>query len=103
MMKEKAYFVKRPRRLDDLKALHPLTDEEPYEIIKEVALQAIDYENFTEDMLAARAFLEGIDLTAATQKRCIFVRQRSHADGVLVVPTTDGHVLYAAYRAPSKS
>lgn len=88
--------------MDDLKTVHMLTAEEPYKIIKEVALRAIDYENFTEDMLAARTFLEGIDITAATQKQCIFVRQRGHTDGVLVVPATDGYVLYAAYRVPNK-
>lgn len=64
-MEEKAYFVKRPRRMDDLKTVHMLTAEEPYKIIR-------------------------------------FVRQRGHTDGVLVVPATDGYVLYAAYRVPNK-
>ncbi len=101
-MKGRAYFVRKPRRLDDLKAVDPLAAKEPYEVIKEVALRAIDYENFVEDMLAARAFLEGLDITAA-QKPCILVRQRNHAEGVLVVPTADGHVLYAAYCTTEKS
>lgn len=33
-MEEKAYFVKRPRRMDDLKTVHMLTAEEPYKIIR---------------------------------------------------------------------
>lgn len=97
-MKETAYFVKHPRILDDLKAPHFAEAEEPYEIVKEVTLAKIDYENFVTDMLADRAFLEDFDADGSTLKKCILVKQRGNqTEAVLTVPTAAGHVQYAAY------
>ncbi len=99
-MKETAYFVNRSRILENLKAPHFAETEEPYEIIKEVTLSKIDYENFVTDMLADRKFLDGYDVVGASPKQCILIQQRGEQTaGVLVVPTTDGHVQSAAFVA----
>lgn len=52
-----AYFVKRPRIKEDLMRPHLAEQERPYEIAKTIMLSAIDYENFTTDMLADRDYL----------------------------------------------
>ena len=46
MEKGTAYFVKYPRTLQDLLILHDVAEENPYEIVKDIRLQPIDYENF---------------------------------------------------------
>lgn len=83
-----AYFVQRPRTIEDLIAPHPIERERPVEIVKTVELARIDYENFVTDMLADRQFLE--DNAALCSKgevwMCILVRQRGRTDGVLVLP-----------------
>ena len=38
-MRKKAFFVNRPRRLDDLKRLHLVNEEEPFEIVRNVTLR----------------------------------------------------------------
>lgn len=98
-MRKKAFFVNRPRRLDDLKSLHLVNEEEPFEILKDIALRANDYTNFSEDLLADRAFLDDWNdiPTAGGRKQCIFVHRCNKPDGILVVPTKDSHVLCAAY------
>lgn len=98
-MRKKAFFVNRPRRLDDLKRLHLVSEEEPFEILKDIALRTIDYINFSEDLLADRAFLDNWKdkPTVGGRKQCIFARRWNKSDGILVVPTEDSHVLCAAY------
>ena len=49
-----AYFVERPRRLEDLQRPHLIERERPYSIVTAVQLPKIDYENFVTDMLADR-------------------------------------------------
>lgn len=68
---------KQPRRLDDLKSLHLVNEEEPFEIVRNVALRAIDYTNFSEDLLADRAFLDDWNdkPTVGGAKWCIFVHR----------------------------
>ena len=41
-----AYFVERPRRVEELTLPHLIEKERPYRIVTEVQLPAIDYENF---------------------------------------------------------
>ena len=53
-----AYFVRSPRRLEDLQTLHLVEKERPFEIVKTVKLAKIDYENFITDMVADRQFIE---------------------------------------------
>ena len=94
-----AYFVRSPRRIEDLHVLHLVEKERPFEIIKTVKLAKIDYENFITDMLADRQFVE--DNAALCSKgtvwRCILVQQRGREDGVLVLPEDGCFVGWAAY------
>lgn len=93
-----AFFVQRPRRIEDLMAPHLLERERPYEVVRVVTLSKIDYENFVTDMLADRQFLEdSVSLCARGQSwRCLLIRQRGGAEGVLVMPSTGGFVDWAA-------
>lgn len=103
-MKERktAYFVRNAHRLEDLQSIHLLDAEKPYEIIKTVQLSKIDYENFSTDLLADRAFLDGFSESKQSEAAllCIFVHQQGKKDGILAVPTADGHVGLAAYINP---
>ena len=83
-----AYFVKRPRTADDLMRPHLLEQEQEYEVVKTIALPAIDYENFITDMLADRAFLEeNSDLCSKDiPLLCLLITRRGCENGVLVVP-----------------
>ena len=53
-----AYFVKQPRILKDLFAIHAIDQEHQYEVVKEIELPLIDYENFITDMTVDRQYLE---------------------------------------------
>ncbi len=55
-MVETAYFVNHPRRVSDLRQPHLPEAEQAYAIVQTVTLRPIDYENFSEDLLADRAF-----------------------------------------------
>lgn len=83
-----AYFVKRPRRAEDLMRLHAVDEEREYEIAKTIVLSSIDYENFITDMLADRAFLEENAhlCSCGNHLRCLFVHSRKSTEGILVVP-----------------
>lgn len=95
----RAYFVERPRRLDDLQIPHLLDRERPYRIVAKVELQGIDYENFVTDMLADRQFIEdhGQDCKAGDVWDCLLVQQKGREDGVLVLPEQGCFVSWAAY------
>ena len=94
-----AYFVKAPRRIKDLRALHSVEEERAYKVVKQVKLAMIDYENFITDMVADRQFIE--DSAALCSKDetwlCILVQQRGRTDGVLVMPEDGCFVGWAAY------
>lgn len=95
-----AYFVKRPRVVGELLTPHRPEEELPYVIAGEVVLSAMDYENFTTDLRADRAFLESVPAAngADDVPRCLLVRRRGRADGVLVIPERGAFVGWAAYR-----
>ena len=93
-----AYFVYSPRMLSDLLQPHDIRDEKPYRVVHTVSLSAMSYENFITDMVADRQFLEDYaDLCGEGDLwKCVLVKQRGKAAGVLVVP--DGcYVKYAAF------
>ena len=94
----KAFFVKKPRVLEDLQVAHPYENEHPYEIVKAIPLSSIEYENFYTDMVTDRQFLEDFAHLCSTGDvlKCIFVHQTGHGDGILVVPD-DCYVGWAAY------
>ena len=94
-----AYFVRSPRRIEDLQVLHLVEKERQFEIVETVKLAKIDYENFITDMLADRQFIE--DHAALCSKgrawRCILVQQRGRTDGVIIMPEDGCYVGWAAY------
>ena len=94
-----AFFVKRPRIIDDLRVPHFKEQERPYEIVKVIRLGAMEYENFTTDLLADRPFVEkwsNLCEQAETWK-CLLVCQRGQSDGVLVMPERGRFVGWAGY------
>ena len=94
-----AYFVERPRRIDDLMVPHLVDKERPYRIVTEVQLPAIDYGNFITDMLADRQFIEnhGRRCQKGEVWDCLLVRRSGQPDGVLVMPEDGCFVAWAAY------
>lgn len=83
-----AYFIKYPRRMDELNVIHDVADESPFEIVKEIRLQPIDFENFATDMTVERKFIEdnaGLCADGAV-KKCLFVYMRGGRAGILVLP-----------------
>ena len=99
--RQTAYFLHRPRRISELSAPHLLEEEHTYSIVGEIKLSHIDYENFTEDLLADRAFLERYTGPASKDGvyQCLFVHCWARSDGVLIVPK-DGFVFHAAVYQP---
>ena len=94
-----AYFVERPRRIDDLLVPHPIEKERCYRIVAEIQLSAIDYENFITDMLTDRQFLEDHGRRGKKGEiwDCLLVRRRGQPDGVLVMPEDGCFVGWAGY------
>lgn len=94
-----AYFLKRPRVIADLQKPHLVEEERTYEVVKEILLKPMDYENFITDMVADRQFIEAYaDLCSeAAPMKCLLIRRRDRGDGVLVVPGSKAYVKWAAY------
>lgn len=96
----RVYFISKPRTYRDLLKPHLPEAEREYEIVKVIELNNITYENFCEDMLVDRQFLE--DNAALCEDgdalRCLLVKQRGKHEGILVVPEL-GAVKQAAYIA----
>ena len=94
-----AYFVQHPRIVNDLIILHDVRDEKPFEIVKEIRLQAIDFENFITDMTVDRQYIE--DYAALCDdgeiKKCLLIRGRDPEYGILVLPEARSYVGWAAY------
>ena len=85
----KAFFVSRPRTIDELYQPHMLSDERPYAVEKVICLNKTDYDNFASDMLADRKFLGENALLQDSKSqilRCLLVKQRKTNAGILVVP-----------------
>ena len=93
-----AFFQYRPRRVSDLKTPHLIEQERRYRIVNVKRLSHIDYENFSEDLLADRQFLEEYPNQRAEDGvlNCILIHGCNKEDGILVVPK-DGFVFFAAY------
>lgn len=97
----RAFFVMKPRNIEELRVPHLLCGERQYEIVCEKKLSAIDYENFVTDMRADRQFI----LDAASRccegevMKCLLVRKNRMTEGMLIVPDSPSrpdHVLWAA-------
>lgn len=95
-MEQTAYFLRRPRRIEELWA-EENGQRRPYRIVKTLRLGGMDYENFVTDLLADRAFLEGIPGCGEDGKVlcCLRVSCPDRED-ILIVPDGTGHVELAA-------
>ena len=93
-----AYFVRRPRRAEELTVPHLPEHERAYEVVKTVTLSDIDYTNFITDMLADRQFIEdnGEICSFGESCKCMLVKPRGGDKGVLVVPENLCFVGWAA-------
>ena len=84
-----AFFVERPRRIDELMFPHLIEREREYEVVKTIRLPKINYENFVTDMVADRQFLEdnsGLCGKDGSIIRCLRVTHRGSRESILVVP-----------------
>lgn len=84
-----AYFIERPRRIEELMCPHPVEQEREYEVVKTIRLAKIDYENYVTDMVADRQFLEdnsGLCSKDGSIIRCLRVTYRGSRESILVVP-----------------
>lgn len=95
-MKQTAYFIKKPHRIEELQAAEDGT-RCPYRIVSVVCLGVMEFENFATDLLADRAFLENVhgcgkegDLICCL---CVTCRNRK---AILVLPDGMGHIAMAA-------
>ena len=95
-MEQTAYFIRRPRRIEELRAVEN-GQRHPYRIVKTLRLGGMDYENFVTDLLADRAFLEGVPGCGEDGSIlcCLRVSCPGRVD-ILVVPDGTGHVELAA-------
>lgn len=95
----KAFFVRAPRTVRDLRRPYLEECTRDCEIVKTVALSHIAYENFEEDLTVGRQFIEenaALCLEGDTWK-CLFVHERGRTNGILVIPEEDACVKWAAY------
>ncbi len=94
-----AFFVRTPRTIRDLRKPHLPQTERPYEVVHTVQLDALDYENFTEDLLVDRQFIEDFGGLCSEGDifRCLLVCQLCKNEGILVMPELDAYVKWAAY------
>ena len=88
-MKEKAYFVFRPRRIEDLKLSNPDGKWMEYRIVRTICLSKIDFENFATDLLADRQFIEDNRSLCLKAGDCLLVSQRGRSDSLLIIPYQD--------------
>ena len=95
-MEQTAYFLRRPRRIEELRAEED-GRRRPYRVISSLRLGGMDNENFVTDLLADRAFLEDVPGCGEDGPliRCLCVTCRGR-DSVLVLPDGTGHVALAA-------
>ena len=95
-----AYFVRMPRRIADLQVLHAIDRESPYEIVKEIVLSQIDYENFSTDLTVDRDFLENNAHLCENGdiKKCLYIHGQNSGTGILVIPEDSCWVGWAAVK-----
>ncbi len=97
-MKEKAYFVFRPRIVADLSLKNPGGKWLEYRIVKTICLTGIDYENFATDLLANRQFIEDHFTLCTEPGDCLLITGKRRESELLVIPWQKCFVRYAALR-----
>ena len=84
-----AYFVDKPRTIDDLMQPHRVEAEQSFHITKTIQLSGIDYTNFITDMLVDRRYIEEnyrLCSSSGSVIQCLLIKQRGKKGGILVVP-----------------
>ena len=104
MKTQKAFFVFRPRRIDDLLVPHLVHHEQSFVVEKEILLSEIDYRNFITDLYADRSFIEKYASLCpdGMPYHCLLVKKRKTKEGILVVPYHGCFVKFAAFIECSK-
>lgn len=97
-MRERAYFVFRPRTISDLSIENPTGKWREYRIVKTVMLSQMDFENFATDMLADRQFIEDSVPLCSQPGDCLLVTNRRRQPEVLIFPWRGCFVRLAALR-----
>lgn len=97
-MKEKAFFVFRPRRAEDLTVRNPDGKWMEFRIVKTITLNRVDYENFITDLLADRQFIEDVAALCKIRGDCLLVTTRTQQPELLIIPWKGCYVRYAALR-----
>jgi len=99
--RQTVFFVYRPRTIRDLFCPHLPERERDYEVAAVISLDAVDYENVSEDLLVDRAFLGAYASLCRTSPifRCLLIRQRGRDGGILILPEGE-QVRWAAYLPP---
>ena len=84
-----AYFVDKPRTIDDLMQPHRIEAERSFQIVKIIQLSGIDYTNFITDMLADRSYIEenySLCSSSGSVLQCLLIKQKGKKGGILAVP-----------------
>ena len=97
-MKERAYFVFRPRTVSDLSIGTADGKWREYRIVKTICLSRMDYDNFTTDLLADRQFIEDNAPFCAAPDDCLLIKGKQQQQELLVIPWQGCFVRYAALR-----
>ena len=97
-MKEKAYFVFRPRRMEDLTLGNADGTWREVEIVGTVLLKKLDFEIFANDLLADRQFIENNANLCQNPDDCLLVTTRARTDELLIIPWKHSYVRFAALR-----
>ena len=97
-MKERAFFVFRPRTVSDLSIGTGDGKWREYRIVKTVRLSRMDYENFTTDLLADRQFIEDSAPLCTGPEDCLLITGMQRHQELLVIPWQGCFVRYAALR-----
>ena len=98
-MKEKAWFVFRPRTVAELTMKNPAGKWLEYRIVKTICVTGIDYENFATDLLADRQFIEDHFTLCTESGDCLLVTGKRREPELLVIPWHKCFVRYAALRS----
>ena len=93
-----AFFLKRPRTIEDLMHPHLLEQEREYRVMKTIVLGKMEYENFITDLLADRQFIEDNAALCSQGEvwKCLLIRQRGCSEGILVMSENGCFVDWAA-------
>lgn len=99
-----AFFVNLPFTVRDLRRLHPVDQRRPYIIEATVALEPIDYENFSEDLTQWRQYIEDHMHQCFVDEdgiwHCLLVQEDGRSDGILVMTEGEEWPKWAAYYSP---